>query len=260
MRHRRPMTATAREETETTMDTSTCWLRRLRKATAVIFLGAAFFAGMQVPCAADEVTRSADPASYAGNDRSTWLLEATRGAQEEIATAIQERGAIAAQENAAHGTQGGDFLASLIGPLGEARRWALPALFFTIVVLGFFAGRRWIRPARRVSATMPPEALRTVRDPLPPARSVAGAAAARTLRAAEVSRAASPHEPPPSNDPKTLWGKILRLAASGVPGDEIAHSLGASQDDVQLVLALERKRAELAGALAAPRGAEGHRA
>jgi hypothetical protein len=40
------------------------------------------------------------------------------------------------------------------------------------------------------------------------------------------------------------------LAASGVPGDEIARRLGASLADVELVIALERKRTELAGRLA----------
>jgi hypothetical protein len=53
----------------------------------------------------------------------------------------------------------------------------------------------------------------------------------------------------------TIWGRILRLAAEGVPGDEIARTLGASPDDVNLVLGLEKKRLELAGALAGARAA-----
>jgi hypothetical protein len=53
---------------------------------------------------------------------------------------------------------------------------------------------------------------------------------------------------------ENVWAKILRLSASGMPGDEIARSLGASADDVNLVLGLQRRRAEIAGALARSAG------
>lgn len=52
-----------------------------------------------------------------------------------------------------------------------------------------------------------------------------------------------------SHETDNVWAKILRLSAAGMSGEEIARALGASADDINLVLGLQRRRIEIAGAL-----------
>jgi len=50
-------------------------------------------------------------------------------------------------------------------------------------------------------------------------------------------------------EPENVWAKILRLSSAGMSGEEISRVLGASADDINLVLGLQRRRVEIAGAL-----------
>ncbi|MFN0150862.1 MAG: hypothetical protein ACKVU1_09185 [bacterium] len=50
-------------------------------------------------------------------------------------------------------------------------------------------------------------------------------------------------------DAENVWAKILRLSSTGMSGEEISRALGASADDINLVLGLQRRRMEVAGAL-----------
>jgi hypothetical protein len=95
-------------------------------------------------------------------------------------------------------------------------------------------------PAVRAAHVSPANASAT------PALSAAHAEPARD--AVSISAAARAHGQP--SESENVWSKILRLSAAGMSGDEIARALGASADDINLVLGLQRRRVEIAGALA----------
>ncbi len=197
---------------------------------------------------------SPSPEDFAREDRSAWLLDATTSANEEIADAVRRHAEpAAAQTVRPRGSR--DALDAATAPLRERPALALSIFFAVVVVAGFLIARKTLVPSRRggVARTDPPiEPIVEARAPL--VRAARGPA--RDERAAPPPRAAAE----PGGPPNGQWGRILRLASSGVPGEEIARRLGASIADVELVIALERKRAELAGRLAGSAAGGGDRA
>lgn len=259
---------------------STCWRDRAAVAvlTAISALAAAIGAGGSIaPPAAMAVTEAtratarpnaaaANAAQFANADRDAWLLEAMEGAQREVSEAavLRERLEAARPEPGWAGR-----LAPLAGML-QALAVAvakpsvlIPATFIAVIAGGLpFALRMrrraasWARSDRKAESR---PAVSAAEQPAARAQRPADARAARpaehlpsfasAARRASSGAAARPAVREAAGE-TNIWGRILRLSATGMPGDEIARTLGASLDDVHLVLGLERKRVELAGALA----------
>ncbi len=262
---------------------STCWRDRAAIAvlTAISALAATIGAGGSIAppaamaaMAVTEATRatarpnaaSANAALFANADRDAWLLEAMEGAQREVSEAavLRERLEAARPEPGWAGR-----LAPLAGMLQALARAAgkpsvlIPATFIAVIAGGLpFALRMRRRAASPARPDRKAESRPAVSAAAPPAGRGERPAAARAERPAEhlpsfasaARRASSGAAARPAvreaAGETNIWGRILRLSATGMPGDEIARTLGASLDDVHLVLGLERKRVELAGALA----------
>ncbi len=179
---------------------------------------------------------SESPAVFVRTDEAERLVLALESAQTELEPAALARDEIATTRAANN-------------PLRVAQAWLAAAASNTPllagggVVGGVLIGMALVTGARGVSTK-------------PRKRTIArrGAVASAPVEPDAPQRADSVQLSPAlsrarESDPENVWAKILRLSSTGMSGEEISRALGASAADINLVLGLQRRRMEVAGAL-----------
>jgi hypothetical protein len=242
------------------MDAWTSWRRAAQTVAARLgLLALAAFAAAAGSAARAEEGAPAETARFAEADRAAWLLSAMEGAQSELADALAERERRAASAPAPGWADRAVEAAAAAREVGAAALAAagrlevlLPSTFAALLACGALVALRLMRgrgagkPARDHRRSAPAAPAPSPRAPAVGLAHAPAPPAARAFRAALEATRTTAEE--------SVWGRILRLAAAGMTKEEIARTLGASPDDVDLVVGLERKRVELRAALAAGRG------
>lgn len=177
------------------------------------------------------------PDAFVRSDEAERLVLALESAQAELEHAALARERVAearAANNPVRVVRAWLAAAASNTPLLAGAGVAGGVLIGMALVTGFrgvTAKPRRAAPARKAAAR--PSA-RIDAEPAPRADSVVLTPAASRAREGES---------------ENVWAKILRLSSAGMSGEEISRMLGASADDIDLVLGLQRRRMEIAGAL-----------
>ena len=195
-------------------------------------------------------------AEFIRSDEADRLMLALESAQSEVEQAATARAEVAIAAEARSPLRRVQALGSAIAANRTLLAGAGIAGGMLLGVALFAALQRFGRASKRAgtqrgAAKIAASATARTSNVSPASKLTAGAASPALSEhardTASISAAARASGHPHETD--NVWAKILRLSAAGMSGEEIARALGASADDINLVLGLQRRRIEIAGAL-----------